>query len=451
MVNGVTHDTPIKQITNTVPKKFVSLRFRRGSQAITTARFRFENMDIYDMRRFGVIVFLILSLTVVAFFLYYSNNIVKDLGAQERARVQIWADATKELVTFESSADDDCAGDIDFLLSIIRDNRTIPVLLTDDDGNILNHRNFDLPEPVDSFQPLYLSQANALFLEQKLEELRGTDNVIHIIIAPDNMQHLYYEDSKLLRRLSYFPYIQVGVMLAFVMIVYFAVSASKRAEQNKVWVGLSKETAHQLGTPISSLMAWMELLPEEGVQPEVVAEMQKDVHRLETIASRFSKIGSKPSMEDVDLNEVIARTADYMRTRISNRITLMFEPCAEDLEVKLSAPLFEWVMENLIRNAVDAMPDGCGSIKITTHSLDGRLAVVKVADSGKGINRKNFSSVFNPGFTTKKRGWGLGLTLAKRIVESYHSGRILVESSELGVGTTFRIEIPLENVKENHK
>lgn len=402
-------------------------------------------MNIYDLRRFGIVVFLLLSVTVVGFFLYYSNNIVEELGNQERSRMQIWANATKELVNFETSADGSADNvDIDFLLSIIQDNRTIPALITDDDGNILNHRNFDLPEPIDSMRPLYISEANARYLYEKLEELRKTPNVIHIIIAPDNMQHLYYEDSKLLRRLSYYPYIQIGVMIAFVMIVYFAVSSSKRAEQNKVWVGLSKETAHQLGTPISSLMAWMELLPDEGVNAEIVDEMQKDVHRLSTIASRFSKIGSKPNMEPTDVNTVIANSADYMRTRISPRISLTFVASAEPLEASLSAPLFEWVMENLIRNAVDAMPKGEGSIKITSHlNPERRLAVIKVADSGKGIPRKNFANVFNPGFTTKKRGWGLGLALARRIINEYHRGRIFVESSEPGSGTTFCIELPL--------
>lgn len=401
-------------------------------------------MNIYDLRRFGILLFLVVSITVIAFFLYYSNNIVKDLGQQERSRMQIWADATKELVSFETAPDVDAYDNtnIEFLLGIIRDNRTIPVLLTDNDGKILNHRNFDLPEPIDSMQPLLLSDANLSYLENKLAQLRETENVIHIIIAPDNTQHLYYEDSKLLKRLSYYPYIQIIVLLAFVAIVYFAVSATKRAEQNKVWVGLSKETAHQLGTPISSLMAWLEILPSEGVDNEILAEMQKDVTRLSTIASRFSKIGSKPQMEVANLNDAIAHSVDYMRTRISSRIALTFEPSHEALEVELSTPLFEWVMENLIRNAVDAMTNGEGFIKIATYKSES-MAVVKVADSGKGIQRKNFSTVFNPGFTTKKRGWGLGLTLAKRIINQYHDGKIFVESSEPGAGTTFCIELPI--------
>jgi signal transduction histidine kinase len=228
-------------------------------------------------------------------------------------------------------------------------------------------------------------------------------------------------------------------MLAFIAVVYFAVLATKKAEQNKVWVGLSKETAHQLGTPISSLMAWMELLESLGVDAETVAEMNKDVTRLDMIASRFSKIGSQPQMLPDDLNRVVDRAASYMKSRVSSRIDLTVNLAPGKLDVKISAPLFEWVMENLIKNAVDAM-EGSGAITITT-GIDGDRPYIEVADTGRGIPRKNFKTVFNPGFTTKRRGWGLGLALAKRIVEQYHSGRIYVAASEPGRGTTFRIDL----------
>lgn len=398
-------------------------------------------MNIYDIRRFGVVAFLIISLAMVAFFLYVSNNLVSDLAVQERERMQIWADATKQIADLGRDGEATSEENIDFLFSIIERNHTIPVVLTDDEGNILLHRNFDLPEPVDSLSPYLISPANEAFLRGKLSSLRNRSNVIHIIISPDNFQHLYYDDSKLLRRLSYYPYIQLLVMLAFIFVVYYAVSSTKRAEQNKVWVGLSKETAHQLGTPISSLMAWMELLQSMGVDAEMVREMNKDVNRLSTIASRFSKIGSKPQMEVDDLNKVVEKASSYMATRISSRINLRVELSAADLSVRLSAPLLEWVMENLIKNAVDAM-EGSGSITILT-ACEGDKALVTVADTGKGIPRKNQKTVFNPGYTTKKRGWGLGLTLAKRIIEQYHSGRIYVMRSEPGVGTTFAIELPL--------
>ncbi|MCM1356591.1 MAG: ATP-binding protein [Staphylococcus sp.] len=353
--------------------------------------------------------------------------------------MQIWADATSEIVNLGSS--DAPASNVDFLLTIIERNRNIPVLLTDDGGNIIMQRNFSLPEPVDSLSLFSLSDVNRKFLEGKLNKLRNSPNVIEIDMGEAGKQWLYYEDSKVLKSLSFYPYVQVVVLLAFVLIVYYAVSSSKRAEQNKVWVGLSKETAHQLGTPISSLMAWMELLEDSGVSPETVAEMNKDVKRLSTIASRFSKIGSKPSMEPYDLNEIVRHATDYMTTRISKRIKLTLKPYPYPLIVTLSPPLTEWVMENLIKNAVDAM-EGSGFINITVY-YEKAKAVIEIEDTGKGIPRKNQKTIFNPGFTTKKRGWGLGLTLTKRIIEDYHGGAIYVKRSEVGIGTTFAIEFPV--------
>lgn len=413
-------------------------------------------MNIYDIRQYSKFVFLIITAVVVVIFLRVSSGIVKDLSAQERERMQIWADATQRLaLAFESfeandsdidGGDTDGGGvessdDIEFLFSIIRRNHTIPVLLADADGNILDHRNFDLPDPVDSINPIPTIEANRAFLREKYNQLRNSANVISIDMGGDIVQYLYYEDSKLLKRLSLFPYLQLVVMLAFIVIVYYAVSSTKRAEQNKVWVGLSKETAHQLGTPISSLMAWMELLRAEGIDPDIVNEMDKDVNRLETIASRFSKIGSHPTLEPVDMRDVVASAASYMSTRISSRISLTCSQTGQPLPVNISRPLIEWVLENLIKNAVDAM-EGDGNITITS-SLDASYACIDVADTGKGIPRKRHKTIFNPGYTTKKRGWGLGLTLAKRIVEQYHNGKIFVLTSEPGQGTTFRILIPL--------
>ncbi len=395
--------------------------------------------SIYDFRRYGKAALLITAAAMVALFLYISNGLVNDLSIQERDRMEIWANATTRIINFEAD-DEPRAVDLDILLNIIERNTTIPVLLTDDDGNILRTRNFDLPDNPSEGGEGELSPANNEFLQSKLAELSTTPNVIHIVIAPQTMQHLYYEDSTLLKRLSYYPYVQLLVMLAFIVVVYFAVLTTKKAEQNKVWVGLSKETAHQLGTPISSLMAWMELLPDMGVDSETVAEMNKDVNRLSMIASRFSKIGSKPNMEDCDLNTIVRNATSYMSSRISPRISLTVKLYDGQLPVSACAPLFEWVMENLIKNAVDAIGQS-GSISVVT-SQEGRMAVVEVTDSGKGIARKNFKTVFNPGFTTKSRGWGLGLTLAKRIVEQYHSGSIFVKDSTIGVGTTFRIQLP---------
>ncbi|WP_295729435.1 ATP-binding protein [uncultured Muribaculum sp.] len=392
--------------------------------------------NLYDMRRYGTVAFLLIAVGLAVLFLCISDNIVKSLAEQERQRMEIWADATKAIANPESSPDN-----IDFLLSIIRSNRNIPVLLTDREGNILDQRNFDLPEPPDTLRPLYISPTNEAFLNKRLKSLRHTSNVIVIDIPGGESQYLYYEDSRLLRMLGHYPYIQVVVMLVFVALVYFAVISTKKAEQNKVWVGLTKETAHQLGTPISSLMAWMELLQSLGVDADTVAEMNKDVTRLSTIASRFGKVGSRPTLEPADLNAVVADAASYMSTRISSRIRLTVDCCSGPLMVNLSDSLFQWVMENLIKNAVDAM-DAEGSITVTTGHTD-RTAWIEVADTGKGLPRNRFKTIFNPGYTTKKRGWGLGLALARRIIEQYHHGRIYVAASEPGRGTTFRIDLPI--------
>ena len=392
--------------------------------------------NIYDMRRYGTVVFLLIAVGLAVLFLCISDNIVKKLAEQERQRMEIWADATREIANPDAASDN-----IDFLLSIIQSNRNIPVLLTDDEGNILDQRNFDLPEPPDTLDPLYISPTNQAFLNNRLNALRNTSKKIVIDIPGGESQYLYYEDSRLLRMLGYYPYIQVVVMLVFVVLVYFAVISTKKAEQNKVWVGLTKETAHQLGTPISSLMAWMELLESLGVDADMVKEMNKDVTRLSTIASRFGKVGSKPTLEPANLNTVVSDAASYMSTRISSRICLTVDCCHGPLMVDLSDSLFQWVMENLIKNAVDAM-EAEGSITVTTGRSD-RNAWIEVADTGKGLPRNRFKTIFNPGYTTKTRGWGLGLALARRIIEQYHHGRIYVAASELGRGTTFRIELPL--------
>ena len=404
-------------------------------------------MNIYDIRRYGTWVLLFVAMVMVGFFLLVSNRLVNDLTVQERERMEVWAGATRQMAKVTTAAmdsdwtddDDSAADDIEFLLSILAGNHTIPVLLTDDKGIIIDQRNFDLPEPVDSLAPL--SEVNMAYLYDKLEQLRHGNNIIQIVISADNSQYVYYDDSKLLKRLGYYPYIQVLVMLVFIAVVYYALSSTKRAEQNKVWVGLSKETAHQLGTPISSLMAWMELLESLGVDADTVHEMNKDVNRLSTIASRFSKIGSRPQMEPDDLNAVVVHACEYMSTRISRRISFSVVPSSSPVPVEMSAPLFEWVMENLIKNAVDAM-EGSGAIVVTV-GRDGNKGFVTVADTGKGISRKNFNTIFNPGYTTKTRGWGLGLALARRIIDQYHRGHIYVKESEPGRGTTFRIDLPV--------
>lgn len=399
--------------------------------------------NIYDKRRIWKMGLMIVSVILVAGFIYMSSRIVRDLAEQERDRMQIWANATKELATM---GNDDSGGtamqtDVDFLLSIIEGNHNIPVLLVDDQGEIMLHRNFHLPEPIDSLAPYAISDANMAYLKKKLARLQNSSNKIEIKIDDTTTQHLYYEDSTTLRRLAWFPYIQLAVMLIFLAVAYLALISVKKAEQNRVWVGLSKETAHQLGTPISSLMAWTQMLDSMGIDPSIVADMDKDVHRLSVIADRFSKIGSMPDKELTFINEAVEQSLAYMRTRIPKRVALtMHLDDSQNCGIMLCQSLFEWVMENLTKNAVDAM-DGEGQLDITVTSTP-EQALILVRDTGKGIARKNFKNVFNPGFTTKKRGWGLGLTLVKRIIEEYHDGRIYIKESEVGRGTTFAIELP---------
>lgn len=396
--------------------------------------------NIYDSRRIWKIGLITVSLLLMGMFLLISNHLVKDLAKQERERMEIWADATKELASM-SSEPNAMPTDVDFVFRIIEGNHNIPVLLVDDHDNILQYRNFRLPEKVDSLNPMQLSAGNKQYLQGKLRRLKNSPNKIVINIDKSTRQYLYYEDSTVLRRLAYYPYIQLAVLLLFLAVAYFALISVKKAEQNKVWVGLSKETAHQLGTPISSLMAWTELLDSMGVDKSVVADMNKDVQRLSKIADRFSKIGSMPEKELEFINEAVESSLEYMRSRIPKRVILdLHLDQSRNCGVMLSPPLFEWVMENLTKNAVDAM-SGQGSIDITVDTK-GDQAIILVKDTGKGIPRKNFKTVFNPGYTTKKRGWGLGLTLVKRIVEEYHGGRIYVKDSELGKGTTFCITLP---------
>ena len=401
---------------------------------------------IYDRQRTGKMIFIFVSIVAIIIFLIISNNLVKSLAAQERERMDIWAQATEKLV----QADVDT--DVEFLLSIIAQNTSIPVMVTDSSFNISDYRNFQLPDKHDSVgTPVQmLSKRNYEFLvkrlkrpggETPLEEMSQTNPHFIKVEALSSSQYIYYEDSILLRRLSLYPYVQLIVMVILAVIIYFAVVYTKRAEQNRVWVGLSKETAHQLGTPISSLMAWNQYLEATGSEKEVTDEINKDVKRLSVIADRFSKIGSKPELQLEYLNQVVEQSLQYMKGRISDKVDLRMNFPDDDFGVAISKSLFEWVMENLTKNAVDAM-DGSGRIVITTGREKDK-AFIEVSDTGKGIQRKNFKTVFNPGYTTKKRGWGLGLTLVKRIIEEYHGGRIYVKDSEVGKGTTFRIDLPL--------
>lgn len=378
--------------------------------------------NIYDARQKGKLIFLLISVLLIGGVLYVSNDLVEDLSIEERKKMEIWAEATREL------ASDKTEMSMELILKVIQSNTSIPAIIVDDTGEINQYLNLNLPET-----------DTEKYLQEKLEQLKSKSNLIEINLGDEEKQYLYYDDSILLKRLSLYPYVQLGVMVLFVLIVYFALISTKKAEQNKVWVGLSKETAHQLGTPISSLMAWMDLLESSGVDSSLLSDMNKDVNRLSVIAERFSKIGSKPEMELIYVNEVLENATEYMRRRVSDKvlITTHLPSDAEGAMVCLS--LFEWVIENLCKNAVDAM-NGEGRIDVYMTSEKQQI-YIDIKDTGKGIARKNFKTVFNPGYTTKKRGWGLGLTLAKRIIEDYHAGRIYVKDSEVGKGTTFRIEL----------
>lgn len=389
-------------------------------------------MQWYDRIRQVKAMMVIMAVAIAVVSLVVSHSLVRDLAGGERNNMEVWAAAMRTL----NNADENT--DVALVLKVLNGNNTIPVIVLDKAGDIQSYRN------------LYLRANNAkdslAEVRRQAEDMRSAGQVIRVYLdeadghsAGNDYMEICYDDSSMLKRLASYPYVQLGVVLIFVVVAIFALLSSKKAEQNKVWVGLSKETAHQLGTPISSLMAWVEILKETYPDDELIPEMNKDVKRLEMIAERFSKIGSLPEPREETLNTVIGHVADYISRRMSNKVTLECRLPEEPIHVLMCAPLFEWVIENLCKNAMDAM-DGSGSIVITAFDEPDKVAV-EVTDTGKGISKNHFNTVFSPGFTTKKRGWGLGLSLAKRIMEEYHKGRIYVKWSELGVGTTFRVEL----------
>ena len=379
-------------------------------------------MQWTDRIRQVKIVLVVAAIVIAVASLVVSHLLVKDLQREERNKMEVWAQAMQTLQEADETTD------LALVLSVIQGNKTIPVIVLDSAGEVMDYRNVDVRR-----------KDSARYVTDYGNSMYRAGHYIQIGDSID-YQLVCYDESTLLKRLSQYPYWQLGIVMIFVVVAIFALLSSKRAEQNKVWVGLSKETAHQLGTPISSLMAWVEILKENYPDDELIPEMNKDVKRLELIAERFSKIGSLPEPVDASMNEVLAHVIDYMDRRTSKKVEIVSELPAENVVVKMNASLFEWVIENLCKNAVDAM-EGRGRIVLSLYE-EGSKVSIEVADNGKGIRKKDLKSVFTPGFTTKKRGWGLGLSLAKRIVEEYHKGRIYVKSSEVGVGTTFRIEMP---------
>lgn len=373
------------------------------------------------------IILIVVAILIAVGSLLTSNLLIKDLQKEELNNVDVWAEAMRTLQNADETVD------LNLVLKVIEGNNTIPVIVLDKNNEVQTSRNIDIkvtddPSSIAEIQSLALGMKQAgQFIRIELQQ-------------EDDYLDVCYDDSLMLKRLASYPYIQLAVVVIFVMIALFALFSSMKAQQNKVWVGLSKETAHQLGTPISSLMAWTQVLRETYPDDEMLPEMEKDVKRLERIAERFSKIGSKPEPKEADLCQISFRVIEYMQRRFSSKVEISAHNMDVPVRLMMVASLFEWVLENLCKNAVDAM-DGKGKIDITL--LDSEKAVViEVSDTGKGMPHSMYSDVFKPGFTTKERGWGLGLSLAKRIVEEYHRGKIYVKSSEIGKGTTFRIELP---------
>ena len=374
-------------------------------------------------------IFLVVAAIFIAVAsLLVSRSLTHDLAEQEKSKMQVWAEAMKSL----SAADENT--DLSLVLKVLDENHTIPVVVLNNEGVVTEYRNIEIKARN--------TKDSIAFITSYGQQMKASGQVIRISLSKNHHDYIdvCYDDSLMLKRIAVYPYVQLGVVLLFVIVAIFALLTSKRAEQNKVWVGLSKETAHQLGTPISSLMAWSTILKETYPDDELLPEMDKDVKRLQLIADRFSKIGSIPEPVPSCLNDVLIHVVDYMDRRTSKKIEMKTELPKENVIINMNASLFEWVIENLCKNAVDAMGGKLGSITLRLEETDKR-AIVEVSDTGKGIKKKDISNVFRPGFTTKKRGWGLGLSLAKRIVEEYHHGKIYVKNSEIGKGTTFRIEL----------
>lgn len=390
--------------------------------------FRSLIMKWTDRIRQVKIILVLAAVIIAVASLVVSHYLVRDLSSEEHNKMEVWAEAVRSL----NMADENT--DLGLVLKVIDENNTIPVVVLDSSMQAVIVRNVDIraTDMGDS-----LIQATTLGRKWKDE-----DQCVRITLSEDSTdcQYVCYDDSSMIRRLSRWPYVQLGIVMIFVVIAIFALLTSKRAEQNKVWVGLSKETAHQLGTPISSLMAWTEILKETYPDDELLPEMDKDVRRLQLIADRFSKIGSLPELMPSSLNVVVDHVIEYMDRRTSNKIVMKKVLPEHDIIIPMNASLFEWVIENLSKNAVDAIGVDGGVITLYVEEHDTK-AIIDVSDTGKGIPKKDIKNVFRPGFTTKKRGWGLGLSLARRIVEEYHKGSIYVKNSEQGKGTTFRIEL----------
>jgi len=378
-------------------------------------------LNIYSNKKKWKFLLFIVAVIIGLISIYYTTTLVNKLSHEERKKVELWAEGMKQLADVT-----DLNQNVGFIFKVIENNETVPVIVTDSTGDILFFRNLDS-----------LRVTDKKYMQKELAIMKKENKPIIIKVTDDITQYVYYENSLLLKKLFYYPFIQIGVIFLFILVSYLAFSASRKAEQNQVWVGLSKETAHQLGTPTSSLLAWVELLKTKPESQEIAAEVEKDVKRLELITERFSKIGSMPVLDLSNIVDTVNYALDYIERRISKKIIVKKEFSQTEIYAQINAPLFEWVLENLCKNAVDAMEsEGTLTINVVDNN---QFVYVDVKDTGKGIPKTKFKTVFSPGFTTKKRGWGLGLSLTKRIIEEYHNGKIFVKRSELNKGSTFRI------------
>jgi signal transduction histidine kinase len=377
-------------------------------------------VNIYTQKQRWKLLLLVAALMIGTASLWYTNRLVKKLSEEERKKIELWAEATRRLADVT-----ELNTDINFLSNVISNNTTIPVIWADDHFKPISSRNLDS-----------LKSLNQEYLHNQVIEMKTEHEPIEIHIGSIK-QYILYRDSDLLVRLRYYPYFQLGVIALFLLVSYLAFSNSRKAEQNQVWVGMAKETAHQLGTPLSSLVAWLEFLRMKGMSSDYTNEIEKDINRLQTITERFSKIGSAPSLTKVDVHEVMRHSVDYIRTRSSDKLIFELVEPSTQIFAPMNVPLFEWVIENILKNAIDAM-SGNGKITITFTNQQ-QFVYIDIADTGKGIPKSSYKTIFKPGFTTKSRGWGLGLSLSKRIIEEYHDGQIFVKNSELNKGTTFRI------------
>ncbi len=368
-------------------------------------------------------IVIIISFSIVTLILWNTYSFFQRFKNEERLKMEIVATAMKEFATNQ-----DLNADVSLEDKIIKSNTSIPMILVDENGNIGSNAYLNLDT---------IKAKNPAYLQTQLEIMKEQNNPIEITFAKNRKQFIYYRNSDLLNKLSYYPLTLILILALFLSLIYMMFTSSKIAEQNRLWTGMAKETAHQIGTPLSSLLGWISILKMENVDKKYIDEIEKDVHRLNTIANRFSKIGSLPKLKKLDIISVTKNAYEYLEYRSSKQISFNFISNEKKLFCNINEELYEWVIENLIKNAIDAML-GKGELTLSVSSNNNKI-LINISDTGKGIAKSQYKKIFNPGFTTKKRGWGLGLSLSKRIIEDYHTGKIIVKNSEINKGTTFQV------------